>query len=106
MNSDFSILFEDLTSVETTSPMAGCMVWCVGWWVGSNQITKIQINLDLIEIIQFWTFWTFLLKPLQPFTGLFIYSFYHGVAVCIKLGFHIHFVPLQKVHLFRNKLTV
>ena len=25
----------------------------VDWWVGSCQITKIQINLDLIEIIQF-----------------------------------------------------
>ena len=23
------------------------------------------------ETIQFWTFWTFLLKPPQPFTGLF-----------------------------------
>ena len=54
-------------------------VW-VGEWVGSGQmtnfiklelidiirfclktfqITKIKINLDLIEIIQLWTFWTF-----------------------------------------------
>ena len=33
------------------------MGWCVGgWvvqWVGSGHITKYQINLDLIEIIQF-----------------------------------------------------
>ena len=34
--------------------------WIVGWmggsvgqWVGSGHITKYQINLDLIEIIQF-----------------------------------------------------
>ena len=34
--------------------------WVVGWmggsvgqWVGSGHITKYQINLDLIEIIQF-----------------------------------------------------
>ena len=26
---------------------------CVGQWVGSDQISKILINLDLIEIIQF-----------------------------------------------------
>ena len=65
----------------------------VGQWVVSCQITKNQINLDLIEIIQFclkisdlWRhphifnyihfghfldiFWTFLLKPSQPFIGL------------------------------------
>ena len=41
--------------------MGGCMSsWIVGWmggsvgqWVGSGHITKYQINLDLIEIIQF-----------------------------------------------------
>ena len=32
--------------------MGGSMGGCVGWWVGSGQITKYQINLDLIEIIQ------------------------------------------------------
>ena len=35
-------------------------------------MTKNLINLDLIEIIQLWTFWTFLLKPPQPFIGLFL----------------------------------
>ena len=46
----------------------------VGQWVGSCQITKSQINFKLMEIIQLWTFWTFLdilLKPRQPFIGLF-----------------------------------
>ena len=57
-NRDISILFEDLKSVETSSPMDGCIVWWVGgWgvgqWVGSGQNTKNVINLDLIEIIQF-----------------------------------------------------
>ena len=39
--------------------MAGCMGgWVDGWvnvfqWVGSGHITKNQINLDLIKIIQF-----------------------------------------------------
>ena len=28
-------------------------VW-VGGWVGSGQITKNLINLDLIDVIQFW----------------------------------------------------
>ena len=42
----------------------------------SCQITKNQINLDVIEIIQLWTFWKFfldiLLKPPQPLMGLFL----------------------------------
>ena len=33
--------------------MGGWLGWSVGQWVGSGQITKILINLDLIEIIQF-----------------------------------------------------
>ena len=33
-NRDISIPFEDLKSVETSSPMGGCMVWWVGAWVG------------------------------------------------------------------------
>ena len=32
----------------------------VGQWVGSCQITKNQINFEVIKIIQLWTFWTFL----------------------------------------------
>ena len=54
MNRDISILFEDLKSVETPPHMGGCMIWwVVGGWVGSCEITKNLINLDLIEIIQF-----------------------------------------------------
>ena len=30
MNQDNLILFEDLTFVEISSPMGGCMVWWVG----------------------------------------------------------------------------
>ena len=43
--------------------------------MGSCEIIK-KIDLDLIKIIQFWAFWTFLLKPPQPFTGLFYDLFY------------------------------
>ena len=32
----------------------------VGQWVGYCQITKNQINFEVIKIIQLWTFWTFL----------------------------------------------
>ena len=32
----------------------------VGQWVGECQITKNQINFEVIKIIQLWTFWTFL----------------------------------------------
>ena len=30
----FSILFEDLKSVETSPPMGGCMIWWVSGWEG------------------------------------------------------------------------
>ena len=57
----------------------GCSV---GQWVGSGDITKYPIILDLIEIIQFCLniydlldildiFWDILLKPPQPLMGLF-----------------------------------
>ena len=52
-NRDISILFEDLKSVETSQPMGGCIVWWVGWWVGSSQNTKNLKNVDWIKIIQF-----------------------------------------------------
>ena len=48
-NWDISILFEDLKSVETSPPMGGCMVWWVGWWVGSGQNTK---NLKIVWLNQ------------------------------------------------------
>ena len=63
----------------------------VGQWVGSGYITKYQINLDLIEIIQFCSniydlldifdiFLDILLKPPQPLMGLFFsqsITFFH-----------------------------
>ena len=52
-NRDISILFEDLKSVETFPPMGGCIVWWVGWWVGSGQNTKKLNIVDWIKIIQF-----------------------------------------------------
>ena len=53
--------------------------------MGPCQITKNQINLDQIEIIQFWTFWTFFghfghfldilyLNHLIPLQGYFLFS--------------------------------
>ena len=33
--------------------MCGCVGGSVGQWVGSDQITKNLINLDLIKMIQF-----------------------------------------------------
>ena len=55
----------------------------MGQWVGSGHITKYQINLVLIEIIQFCLniydlldildiFLDILLKPPQPLMGLFL----------------------------------
>ena len=55
----------------------------MGQWVGSGHITKYQINLELIEIIQFCLniydlldilviFLDILLKPPQPLMGLFL----------------------------------
>ena len=60
----------------------------VGQWVGSGHITKYQINLDLIEIIQFCLniydffyildiFLDILLKPPQPLIGLFLQFLIH-----------------------------
>ena len=49
-NQDISILFEDLKSVETSPLMDGCIVWWVGWLVGSGQKTikfkKCWLNQD------------------------------------------------------------
>ena len=64
--------------------MGGCVGGWVGQWVGSGYITKYQINLDLIEIIQFCLniydlldifdmFLDILLKPPQPLMGLFLH---------------------------------
>ena len=72
-NRDISILFEDSTSVEAPPPMGWCMGGWVGWWVGSGQITKNQIYLDLIEIFQFclkiWHLWRLPPPIYQPMGG-------------------------------------
>ena len=55
-NENNSVLFEDLSFVETPRPMGGCG-WLGGWvgqWVGSGQMTKNLIDLDVIKIIQFF----------------------------------------------------
>ena len=41
----------------------------MGGWVGSGQITKYQINLDLIEIIQFFLKVYDLLRHLHLWMG-------------------------------------
>ena len=62
--------------------VCGWMGGSVGQWVGSGHITKYQINLDLIKIIQFCLkiydlldildiFLDILLKLPQPLMGLF-----------------------------------
>ena len=68
------------------TPTHGCVCGWMGGsvhqWVGSGHITKYQINLDLIEIIQVCLniydlldildiFLDILLKPPQPLMGLF-----------------------------------
>ena len=61
MNWDISILFEDLTSVETPPPMDGCMDGWVDWWVdGWGQVKSLKLNkpwsnqdnsiLDILDI--------------------------------------------------------
>ena len=57
LNQDNSILFKDLSFVETPPPMGGCVGGSMGGsvcqWVGLGQVTNNWVNLDLIEIIQF-----------------------------------------------------
>ena len=55
-NWDNSILFKELWFVDTTPPMGSGMCDCGERWVdgvGSGQITKNWINLDITYIIQF-----------------------------------------------------
>ena len=81
--------------------MGGWIIWWVGWGLELCQITNNQINGNLIEIIQLsltifdmwshshlWvvggmdilTFCDILLKPPQPFTGLF---FEYALQQCL-----------------------
>ena len=69
-NRDISILFEDLKSVETSPPMGGCIVWWVGWWVGSGQNTKNLKIVDWIKIIQFCSKIYDLLRHSHPWVGV------------------------------------
>ena len=68
----------------------------MGQWVGSSHITKYQINLNLIEIIQFCLkiydlldildiFLDILLKPPQPLMGLFFPHLFK--VICFRWTF-------------------
>ena len=63
-----------------TPPMVGVWVdqWFSGQWVGSGHITKYQINLDLIEIIQFCLKIYDLLRHPQLWVGVWINGWVNG----------------------------
>ena len=52
--------------------------WFSGQWVGSGHITKYQINLDLIEIIQFRLKIYDLLRHPQLWVGVWINGWVNG----------------------------
>ena len=52
--------------------------WFSGQWVGSGHITKYQINLDLIEIIQFCLKIYDLLRHPQLWVGVWINGWVNG----------------------------
>ena len=59
--------------------------WVVGWmggsgsqWVGSGHVTKYQINLDLIEIIQFCLKICDLLRHSQLWVGVWMNGWVNG----------------------------
>ena len=69
---DISIPFEDLKSVKNSPPMGGCVVWWVGWWVGSGKITKnfkkCWLNQD--NSILFEDLW--FVETLPPWMGVWV----------------------------------
>ena len=79
----------------------------MGQWVGSGHITKYQINLDLIKIIQFCLniydlldiFLDILLKPPQSLTGLFLPSTYvvgnYFSRVCLSICLSIQVITFE-----------
>ena len=78
----------------------------VGQWVVLGHITKYQINLDLIEIIQFCLnmydlldtldiFLDILLKPPQPLMGLFLL---HVLTIRNVIPFHLTGTVLDQNH--------
>ena len=58
--------------------VCGCMSGSVGQWVGSGQMTKNLINLDLIEIIQFCLKIYDLLRHLHLWVGVWINGWVNG----------------------------
>ena len=93
--------------------VSGWMGVSVGQWVWLGHITKYQINLDLIEIIQFCLniydlldildiFLDILLKPPQPHMGLFFYFYFRdrcraresrgGGGIAVKLFIYFFYV--------------
>ena len=61
-----------------TPPMGRCVGGSVGQRVGSGHITKYQINLDLIEIIQFCLKIYDLLRHPQLWVGVWINGWVNG----------------------------
>ena len=58
--------------------VCGWMGGSVGQWVGSGHITKYQINLGLIEIIQFCLKIYDLLRHPHPWVGVWINGWING----------------------------
>ena len=58
--------------------VCGWISGSVGQWVGSGHITKYQINLDLIEIIQFCLKIYDLLRHPQLWVGVWINGWVNG----------------------------
>ena len=61
-----------------TPPMGGCVGGWVVQWVGSGHITKYQINLDVIEIIQFSLKIYDLLRHPHLWVGVWINGWVNG----------------------------
>ena len=64
--------------------------------MGSCQITKNQINLDLIEIIEFWTFGHFYLNHLSPLLGFFFQMKVNNLRIFIRNNLEITFKIMKK----------
>ena len=58
--------------------VCGWMDGSVGQWVGSGQMTKNLINLDLIKIIQFYLKIYDLLRHLHLWVGVWINGWVNG----------------------------
>ena len=58
--------------------VCGWMGGSVGQWVGSGHVTKYQINLDVIKIIQFCLKFYDLLRHLHLWVGVWINGWVNG----------------------------